>query len=301
MLRKATFTALALGLVACGAPDNQSAANPTQAAACDRACAIAAAHTVLARPTALPDSVRTTQNTTITNPADIWLTGASNIDVHGEFADASGSQALLFGTGTGADGADTVFGLRIALANGEPTEVEVLTAIEGEASLSPREIPIAAQGFFNEPVPEEARTSPERMIELANIYFDGIENNNGDALPVTEDCERVENGIMTTSNPRFSDIKCNSLEPFVYIPEVVERRYPVVDVEHGVVVGIVAFQIPGGDYERQINGETVNRHYDPRALYLMEAFKIIDGEVRHIEATMRNLPYGTQLNWPLEN
>jgi hypothetical protein len=55
--------------------------------------------------------------------------------------------------------------------------------------------------------------------------------------------------MQTTRNPRFNDLRCNTLEVFVYIPVVEQRRFPTIDEERGVVVAIVVFQIPGGDYE----------------------------------------------------
>ncbi|NIQ97146.1 MAG: hypothetical protein GWN87_25420, partial [Desulfuromonadales bacterium] len=85
------------------------------------------------------------------------------------------------------------------------------------------------------------------------------------------------------------------------IPTVEQRRFPVVDEERGVVAAIVMFQIPEADIERERDGETVVRHYDPRSLYLFEAFKIRDGRVQQIEATMRDLEYGLTLDWPAES
>jgi hypothetical protein len=76
-----------------------------------------------------------------------------------------------------------------------------------------------------------------------------------------------------------------------------DRRYPVVDEERGVVVGFGAFNIPGGDYKRVVNGQETTRHYEPRSLFLFEAFKIVDGKIEQIEATMRNVPLGAPTGW----
>jgi hypothetical protein len=119
----------------------------------------------------------------------------------------------------------------------------------------------------------------------------------GANVPVTDDCQRVENGVQTTNTERLPSAKCNTLEGFDYITEVRERRYPIVDEERGVVVGHVAFYIPGGDYPRVMNGMMTTRHYDPRALFLIEAFKIESGKIRLIEATMRNMPLGSTMGW----
>jgi hypothetical protein len=149
-------------------------------------------------------------------------------------------------------------------------------------------------------VAEPERDTAQTMIGLANRYFDGIQAAGDPGLPVAEACNRVENGVQTTRNPRFNNLLCNTLEVFVYIPVVEQRRYPIIDLERGVAVAIVVFQIPGGDYEYELNGQKVMRSYTPRSLYLFEAFKISGGVIQQIEATMRNLEHGAKIDWPLE-
>lgn len=46
------------------------------------------------------------------------------------------------------------------------------------------------------------------------------------------------------------------------------------------------------------DGKEVVRHYDPRSLYLFEAFKVVDGKVAQIEATMRDLAFEQVIDWP---
>lgn len=275
-----------------------AACQETPATTCDRDCLIQIAEASVGAAEISADA-RVTENGQDIDWSDSWASGATSVNVHNAYVDSRDSgQVMIAGTAVGADGEPAMFGLRARVLDGAPTELEWLVARDGQASLFPREIPIPTDARFGDLVPEEQRTSAERMIELADIYFDGIETNDGAALPVTEGCNRVENGFQTTRSSRFGDIRCNSLEPFVYIPVVEQRRYPIVDEERGVVAGVVMFQIPGGDYERIIEGETVIRSYEPRSLYLFEAFKVIDSEVDQIEATMRNLDYGEQINWP---
>ena len=195
------------------------------------------------------------------------------------------------------DGRPSVFGLRLLQAAGRTTQAELIIAHSGEASLFPTATPIERHAVFSEIVPAGSRTPPDRMVALANAYFDGIEVDSGANVPVTDDCNRIENGVQTTNTERSPNTKCNTLEPFDYITEVRERRFPVVDEERGVVVGLVAFYIPGGDYERVVDGMKTMRHYDPRALFLFEGFKIENGKVRLIEATMRNMPLGSTMGW----
>jgi hypothetical protein len=243
---------------------------------------------------AFPAGARVTENGAVV-AGTTWLNGATSISIHAEYAAASDDEAIIAGTGIGVDGKPAVFGLRIKY--GAAAEAELIVAREGEASLAPSSIPLKRDTRFDAIVPEPQRTPAARMIAAADAYFDGIESDIGSAIPVVETCERVENGVQTTHSSRFSNLACNSMEPFAYITAVRDRRYPVVDEERGVVVGFGAFNIPGGDYKRVVNGQETTRHYEPRSLFLFEAFKIVDGKIEQIEATMRNVPLGAPTGW----
>jgi hypothetical protein len=276
--------AIALAASGCATPAQQ---------ACDRSCRLGVAQAfVLAG--GFPIGARVTENGAVVS-GDTWLKGATSISFHAEYAAANYDEAIIAGTGIGSDGKPAVFGLRIRY--GAAAEAELIVAREGEASLAPPSIPLKRDARFDAVVPEARRTPAAQMIAAAEAYFDGIESDVGNAIPIVETCERVENGVQTTHSARFSNLACNSMEPFAYITKVRDRRYPVVDEERGVVVGFGAFNIPGGDYKRMVNGQETTRHYEPRSLFLFEAFKIVDGKIEQIEATMRNVPLGAQTGW----
>lgn len=261
--------------------------------ACDRTCRLGIAET-FAQAGDFPAGARITENGAVIS-GGTWLKGATSLSIHAEYAAASDDEAIISGTGIGVDGKPAVFGLRIK--HGTVTEAELIVAREGEASLAPPSIPLKRDARFDAIVPEARRTTTARMIAIAEAYFDGLESDIGSAIPIVDTCERVENGVQTTHSTRFSNLACNSMEPFAYITEVRDRRYPVIDEERGVIVGFGAFNIPGGDYKRIVNGQETTRHYEPRSLFLFEAFKIVNGRIEQIEATMRNMPLGAQTGW----
>lgn len=265
---------------------------------CDRACLIDAATAIATGGDV--SSARVTQNGVVIAAGDGWAAGASDINIHNAYADAKNGQVMVVGTGTGADGEATIFGLRAKIDGTTASEAEWMITRKGEASLFPRAIPVANDPRFDAIVPTDQRSSPEMMIKLANTYFDGIEKTDGSDLAVAETCNRVENGIQMTHSKRFPDMHCNSLGLFSYIPVVEQRRFPIIDEDRGIVVAIVMFQIPEADIERMRDGKKVVRHYDPRSLYLFEAFKVINDEVDQIEATMRNLSFEQQIDWPAQ-
>ena len=56
--------------------------------------------------------------------------------------------------------------------------------------------------FFLEAVPEAQRMSRADLIKTANMYFSGMQQNDGKGIyPFTDDCNRIENGMQTTNAP----------------------------------------------------------------------------------------------------
>lgn len=296
-----------LCMLACGASDEAPDADAKEAQvmpdgkqACDRDCLISTAKKLFEQPE-LGKGARLTENGREVALEDSWLASARDgreAHFHNAYADKENGQVLVVGTASGD--APAVFGLRAGFKDGKPAELELMVTREGEASLFPPGLPLETDARYDEVVPTDSRDSAATMMALANRYFDGIEAAGDKGLPVADGCNRVENGVQTTRNPRFNDLLCNTLEVFVYIPVVEQRRFPIIDEQRGVAVAIVVFQIPGGDYEYELNGMKVMRSYTPRALYLFEAFKIQGGKIEQIEATMRNLDYGAKIDWPSE-
>jgi hypothetical protein len=268
-----------------------------EVATCDRGCLVDAARAIALGSSAPSSDARVTENGAEMSIDETWLKRAHDVDIHGEYADEATRTAIVIGTGRDDDDRPTVFGLRVLQEANASKEVELIMTHDGEVSLFPPAIPLERQSLFSQIVPQSQRTPGKRMIEIANAYFDGIEVDSGKDVPVTDDCNRIENGVQTTNSERFPGLKCNSLEGFDYITEVRERRFPIVDEERGIVAGLVAFFIPGGDYKRVVDGMETMRHYDPRSLFLIEGFKIEAGKARLIQATMRNMPLGTSMGW----
>ena len=78
-----------------------------------------------------------------------------------------------------------------------------------------------------------------------------------------------------------------------------ERRYPIIDVERGVVVAMNFFDHANTfDEYKLTDGRTMKTLLKwPNSLSIMEAFKIVDGEILTIEATFDYVPYGMHSPW----
>ncbi len=155
-------------------------------------------------------------------------------------------------------------------------------------------------GFLAEPpltrtVPANQRASRELLIAIANSYFDGLTAHDGSIIMAHPGCTRNENGTHTAGpnpNPdaargrgrgRVGD--CTSNLTNFSVALISARRYPIVNVEQQVVLGMGIFlRKPGVKQHRNL---------------LAEWFFVEDGRIRNIWASMfyptNDLPVP---NWP---
>ena len=71
------------------------------------------------------------------------------------------------------------------------------------------------------------------------------------------------------------------------------NTYPVIDVERGLVLGLVFFDHPGPVR----TGPFPPRFAAPNSYFIWELFKVSGGVIRHIEAIMAMFPYGMRPGW----
>lgn len=249
---------------------------------------------------ALSAGARVTENGAEIALPDSQLRGATAITYRYAFADASTGQAGLYALAQHPAG-PTIFSVRIHAANGAVDEAEIVTARQGEASIVRPEGLVAPSPMMDEIVPEPRRTPRARMIEIADSYFEAIEQTDGSLAPFAEGCNRYENGARTTNQSQgpFALGCREGMILFDYIRPIRERRYPLVDEERGLVWAIVVFDIRGGPHRVEHNGQVLlDRVVPPRSIIIGELFKINGGEIQRIEVVMRNTPLGATAGWP---
>lgn len=198
------------------------------------------------------------------------------------------------------NGSLTSFFLRLKIADKKITEVETIVTRENESNVFAPEKLTAPDPLWAQVVPAAERATREQLIAAANSYFDAIETQGGNykPAPFAADCNRFENGGQTTNVPGPNGrppMGCAAqfdAKIFTWIPEVNDRRYPVVDPEHGVVLGIVMFGEPGG---QPIPGSDKTRARE--ATLLAEAFNVTGGQIHRINAVMINRPYHSPSGW----
>ena len=127
--------------------------------------------------------------------------------------------------------------------------------------------------LYDAVVPRERRSSRAQLIAVVNGYLEGISKHDGSIPKFSYRCDRYNAGFRWTNNPANPPSKgggtCATALDGLTGQAVVNVRFPVVDVTHGVAV--VLFIIPHG--ERKVQGAT----------NVAEVIKVVDGKIRSIE------------------
>jgi hypothetical protein len=283
-------------------------ATTAQAKPCDNACLRTLADQYLtalvkhdASKLPLAKTVKFTENGQALPITEGLWKGATRVGPFREyFVDASTGNALFVGV-IDESGAPAILAARIKVTDRKIAEIETVVARKGSHPLFTPELLTAADPLFAARVSEDSHVPRARMIEIANLYLDGLEQNSSANIPATPDCDRFENGTKTTFRTPTSGNCAKSADAINYIKAVKDRRYFIVDEATGVVACTIVFDIPGGDVmtspasgsEAQL--QTTLRK--PRMLLLTEIFKIDGGNIARIQAVMHNLPHGSKSGW----
>jgi len=244
------------------------------------------------------------------------VTGRGTYKLH--VTDQTAGQVVTFSTMREA-GNPMIIAVRLKIdGNRRLTEIETLVAHSegGAKNLETLGQPRAA--FFR-PTPPADRVSRAELVRVANMYFSGMQLNDGKGhYPLADDCDRLENGGKTTNAPgkpgapRPDPKTSNNYsamwtcrEQFEsgllhFVMRIRDRRYLVVDEERGLVVAFAFFDHDAGasrhfktpDGRSVTAGPTV-----PWTWHIAELFKVEKGLLHEIEAILERAPYGMTSGW----
>ncbi|MEY2854029.1 MAG: hypothetical protein RL030_1161 [Pseudomonadota bacterium] len=219
-------------------------------------------------------------------------------------ADTQTGQAAWLGYAQ-ENGKPVYFGLRLAVRDGVLIEAETVVVRSVGLPLPFGDVSkVVHDPAFNEILPPERRRSRERLRAVADSYFNTVELNDGIVFaPFSEGCARLENGILTTAvTPGATGsagniaLGCEAqfhLGIYRINKRIRERRYPLIDVERGVVVATGFFDHANWfDRYNLTDGREMKTALKwPNSISLVEAFKVDDGRIHRIEAIFNYVPY----------
>ena len=288
---------------------------------CDRQCLYGFLDQYLAAlvrkdPSTLPwakHAMFTENNVALPIGDGLWGTITGLGDYKLKFADTLNGQVGFYGVVQETKDS-SAFSMRMKIEDKKITEVETLVfRLADAAGIGGGPNPFADGKFVDKPillqnVPENLRRPRERMISIADGYFDTLQLNDGTLFTqFDEQCNRVENGVQTTNNPALTFISVAKLGcadqfrlgNYRFDDRLRARRFPVVDEERGLVLASAFIDHSGrlGTY-KLANGKIAESPiHRPHSYYLMELFKIVDGKIRQVEAVFTTVPYRMPSPW----
>lgn len=316
MPRRSSFAVLlctvAFTWIAVAAP---MAPSPT----CDRACLYQVLDSYLGalrarnpEQVAWAARVRNTENNVELRIGDgLWGT-ISGLDAYEmRFADPASGTVAIFGvveeTTTKAP-----YATRLKVIDRSVAEVETIVVRPQDAGIpfvTPEVIDgIKALPIWREVVPERLRTPRQKMIDVANGYFETLQRNDGTLhTEFTDDCNRREDGVQSTnvvsdSLDSISKYGCAEqfrLGQYRYDDRLRDRRFLAVDEELGIVLagGFIDHAGRIGDFKLTDGTTKTSMFRRPHSFVLLEAFKIHSGKIRQVEAVFITVPYNMPSPW----
>jgi hypothetical protein len=282
---------------------------------CDRACLIGFTHQYMdaltrhdPRRLPLARGARMTEND-VEMPLGregLWrsISGAATSGL--ELADPLTGNAAWLGV-VEEHGAPAYFALRLRVIHQRIAEVETIVVRKGALPTAfgdPSQL--VHDPAFAETLPPAQQRARERLVAVANGYFSTVELNDGAVLTLFDpDCQRTENGISTTRGTFGAAGIAQGCESQFKLglyrinKRVRERRFPLIDVERGVVLATGFFDHANTfDSYTTTDGKSHRTALKwPNSISLMEAFKIRDGAIYRVEAVFAYVPYFMHSPW----
>ena len=287
-----------------------------EAAKCDRRCLEDTANRYLAAlvahdPTTLPqgEHVKYTENGDLTPfGTGVWK-AATEVGNYRIYASDTEYEQIAYIGNIRIGKQWSMFALRLRVKERRIVEAETILPGVGasdatyDLSAGASRVTTARAAFSTALLPSERRDRSQ-IIGAADLHYEGIQRGNGDIVPFSDKCIKIENGVQTILNPdlpspgvspsgkpvpNFSAMNCHDqFNTHIWETDTItDRRYPVVDEERGIVVAFSMYN----EYSRGPCAEVVDygtvcpkNFTHPFTLVIAEAFKVRAGRIEEVEA-----------------
>lgn len=263
-------------------------------------------------------NVKYTENGVRLNVGDgLWATASAKPTYRLDLIDEEEGQVGVLGR-ISENGNNNWYAARLRVEpDGRVSELEVLVnrrvggSPAGPAGGAPPREFTEPHPLMAETLPQEQWLSRGELVRISNTYFTGIDTGTSSyGVPFAPECQRRENGNIMASNPDAAPGSMASLDcrtQFdtgfqVIVTDIRERRFEVVDRIKGLAFAWAYFDHDGTP-EKMSN--TLERtpidvqpmFRQPFSFYIAEVFKIVDGQIRQIEAVLTTVPYQMESGW----
>ncbi|WP_322047948.1 hypothetical protein [Paraburkholderia sp. J67] len=210
------------------------------------------------------------------------------------FVDTTSAQIMVTGA-VDCSGVLYPYGIRLALVDELITEVEVMISSSNHGHFADVDRLLTPDVLYDAPVPvERGAGSRARLRKAGDSYWVALNESDGSLAHFNHRCDRYANGKKITNSLALllsPDAAVHTPASLITAtraarPHVVERRFPILDVELGVCgsIAIVEFR---KNAERP----------DAGAFYIFSVVKIVDDEIRNVDHLHVILAAGTGSGW----
>lgn len=252
--------------------------------------------------------VKNTENNVELRVGDgLWGTITALDPYEMRFADPQTGTVAIFGVVQ-----ETVerspYATRLKVVDGAIAEAETIVVRPSDAGIPFVTADIKPLPVWDEILTPALRSPRQKMIDLADGYFDTLQLNDGTLrTEFADDCNRREDGMQSTNNVQavldpISKWGCADqfrLGQYRYDDRLRDRRFLAVDEERGIVLagGFIDHEGRLGDF-KLTDGTTKSPIFRrPHSFVLLEAFKIRAGKIQQIEAVFITVPYNMPTPW----
>jgi hypothetical protein len=283
---------------------------------CDRACLKDLASSYLAAlvahdPSRVPlaADVKFVENITPMKPGEgLWKTATQAPTTFAVYVPDPVSGQVGFIGMMQADGKPIELAMRLKVRHGEIVEAEHLIAANlRDSMLANLKAPRA--GLLAD-VPRDQRSSHAQLLKIGATYYDALVKGDGSLSPFADDCERHENGMITTGSklmgapegsPKLGCAAQLDTKVMSYIKRIEPRRVWIADPQTGLVFGLSQFRHPMKEDHVDIVGypgvTRVPMKFKPFDLPAAHVFKVSGGRIHEIEAMGFMAPYDSKTGW----
>jgi hypothetical protein len=306
-IRVGLLAALGVGFVvtaAAAAPDR-----------CNRACLKDLAKSYVAAlvahdPSKVPlaADVKFVENVTPMKPGEgLWKTASEAPTTFAVYVPDPVSGQVGFIGMMKADGKPIELALRLKVRNGQIVEAEHLIAAPRPNVLANLQTP--RPGLLAV-VPKDERSTHSELLKIGATYYEALVKGDGSLSPFADDCERHENGMITTGSKLMGSpdgspkLGCKTqldTKVMSYIKRIEPRRVWIADTQTGLVFGLSQFRHPMKEDHVDIVGypgvTRVPMKFRPFDLPAAHIFKVSGGKIHEIEAMGFMAPYDSKTGW----
>ncbi|MFO1504669.1 MAG: hypothetical protein U1F39_12785 [Steroidobacteraceae bacterium] len=248
----------------------------------------------------------------------LWQTASAMPTYRLDVIDEEAEQVGLLGR-ISENGNNNWYAVRLKVEPGNKvSQIEVLVnrsisgPSQGGAGGAPPRQNTEPHPLMAEVLPASGRLTRAQLVDISDAYFTGLDTEESARnVKFSPLCQRRENGTITANNPDAPrgtmaswDCKTQFDTGFsTIVTDVRERRFEVVDRTKGLAFAWAYFD-HNGTVAKFTNTPDPGKVADvaptfrqPFSFYLAEVFKVVDGNIRQIEAVLTPVPYQMESGW----